>query len=89
MTTKIETVCGHPMSVPVEGIYSVDSTPDEEYAIRILQAYRQRCDCLWTDNMDGDAPISRVLVAMNESQKKRAAILDEAIRTLKMQRQRR
>jgi len=60
----------------------VDSTPDKNYPLRILQAYRDNCDCFWATGIDGscDNPIYEL---MNEHQKQRAEILDKAINKLK------
>lgn len=59
----------------------IDATPNDEYPIRILQAYRQSATVKWADNIDGscDNPLYKL---MNEHCDKRAAILDEAIKVL-------
>ena len=31
----------------------IDATPDGNYALRILQAYRADCDLTWSDNTAG------------------------------------
>ena len=64
-------------------VIHVDATPDEEYPLRILQAYRDNCNCKWVESTDPDAPpTSPLLKAMNEQNDKRAAILDDAIAVL-------
>lgn len=65
---------------PVE--VGVDMTPTPDLAIRILQAFRDECDCLWADNTGGEETTDPLLVAMNEDQKRRAAYLDKAIAKL-------
>ena len=59
----------------------VDATPNEDYPIRILQAYRQRCFEKWATSIDGscDNPVYQL---MNEDQDKRLLILDKAIEIL-------
>lgn len=64
------------------GRMHVNATPDEEYPLRILRAYRADCDVLWTDNTNSDEPLSVLHKMMNESQKERADILDKAIQVL-------
>lgn len=61
----------------------VDETPDEDYPIRILRAYRERCDYLISSTtlMDGEKE-NPLFVEMNKLQKKRAKILDRAIKKL-------
>ena len=59
----------------------VDATPDANYPLRILRAYRKNCDCRYV--ADGDfAAQAQVWKAMNDAQEKRAAILDAAIEKL-------
>ena len=69
-------------AVTREPILQVDATPDEEYAVRILRAHRANCDVLWADNAVGAEPTDPLLVAMNEAQRQRAALLDQAIARL-------
>ena len=59
----------------------LDATPNEEYPIRILQAYRNQAIVKWATATDGscDNPLFKI---MNEHCDKRAAILDEAIKVL-------
>lgn len=54
----------------------LDATPDEEYPLRILKAYREQCDChmVTTPPEMGDM--------MNQWQDERAKILDRAIALL-------
>ena len=64
-------------------ILHVDATPNEGYPLRILRAYRHDCDCNWaTDNTAGLPPTNPLLVAMNEDNARRAAVLDRAIARL-------
>ena len=51
----------------------VDATPDDGYPLRILRAYRENCDIMWSDNFWSDT---------NAAQRKRAEILDRAIALL-------
>jgi len=60
----------------------VDGTPDDDYPLRILQAYRQECDCKWTDTSDGTDTENPLLKMMNAHCEQRAEILDEAIKKL-------
>ena len=63
----------------------VDATPDKEYPLRILKAYRQDCDCKWASDTDGTLPDNPILKMMNEHNDQRAKYLDKAIRILKEQ----
>ena len=62
-------------------ILHIDSTPDENYALRILQAYRVNCDTRFATSADGscDNPLYKM---MNEYQEQRAKLLDKAIEIL-------
>ena len=61
----------------------IDATPDDSYPRRILEAYRRDCDFQWSDSSTPETPTSNVLIiAMNEMQEQRAAILDRAIAAL-------
>ena len=64
-----------------QSILHVDATPDENYPLRILQAYRENCNSQWEVH---GLPEKETLIydAMNEHQKQRAKILDEAIKKL-------
>ena len=66
---------------PVNGqtIQHIDGTPDSDYPLRILQAYRQNCDCQWSENTNDDEPTNPLLKLMNEMCDKRAKLLDRAI----------
>lgn len=64
-------------------IVYVDATPDEDFPLRILQAYRDNCDVLWADNTGSEETTHPLLVAMNECQHKRAEILERAIAKLR------
>jgi len=65
-----------------EPIRLLDGTPDACYPIRILQAYRQNCDCRWAESTDDNKPTNLLLKVMNECCKKRAKLLDKAIARL-------
>ena len=56
----------------------IDGTPNEDYPSRILKAYRQNCDCMWSDTTNGE-PQNPLLKLMNEHNKQRAEILDKII----------
>jgi len=60
----------------------IDMTPTPDMALRILRAYRQDCDCMWADNTGGEETKNPFLARMNEDNRKRARILNEAIRIL-------
>ena len=64
-------------------ILYVDGTPDKGYPLRILEAYRQECDCKWADTTDGEETENPLLKMMNEHCEKRAEILDRAIKLLR------
>ncbi len=57
-----------------EPVMHIDATPDGNYPLRILRAYRQHCDCYWTTNTGNP-----LMVAMNKACEERAVILDKAI----------
>ena len=63
-------------------ILHIDMTPTPDLALRILKAYLHDCDCMWADNTGGEETKHPLLVMMNEDNKKRARILNEAIRIL-------
>ena len=70
---------------PVNGqpVQHIDATPDKNYPLRILQAYRQNCECQWTDTTNGDGAINPLFKIMNETCDKRAKLLDGAISILR------
>lgn len=72
------------MRLPVvtqDPIEHVDCAPDENYPVRILQAYLQRAQVKWV--VEGlSAGEIRVCEEMNKAQDKRAQILSRAITTL-------
>ena len=73
------------MSLPKltqQPILHIDGTPNEGYPLRILQAYRQECDCRWAENTDGSVGTNTLLTMMNEYCEQRAEILDRAIEKL-------
>lgn len=59
----------------------VDGTPDGNYAIRILLAFRARCNEKWI--IEGDTKAKALYDAMNEHQDLRAKELDKAIALLR------
>ena len=61
--------------VTQEVIISVDVTPDREYPLRILKAYRDNCNCLW--RTDSPGPLFDYMNKKNNE--KRTKILNEAI----------
>jgi len=63
-------------------ILHIDGTPDEDYPLRILRAYRQECDCKWAENTDDSEPTNPLLIMMNKHCEQRAEILDRAIEKL-------
>lgn len=63
-----------------QAIIHVDATPDEDYPLRILKAYRQNSNITAASSSDGKT--TPLLDAMNKDQEKRAAILDKAIAKL-------
>lgn len=62
-------------------IEHVDATPNDDYPLRILRAYRYNCDCRFATSTDGtcDNPL---FTMMNEHCEQRAEILDRAIKIL-------
>lgn len=69
-------------AVTRQPIVHVDGTPDEEYPLRILRAYRANCDVLWADHTGSEETTNPLLVAMNKHQYQRAEILERAIAKL-------
>ncbi len=62
----------------------IDATPNDDYPIRILEAYRRDCDFWYSSSANlAETETNQLCIAMNEMQKKRAAILDKAIKKLK------
>lgn len=60
----------------------VDGTPDAGYPLRILEAYRQECDCRWSTTGDMDEGTRTLCEMMNKHCAERAMILDAAIARL-------
>jgi len=60
-----------------EPIMHVDGTPNKEYPLRILRAYRENCNCRWVSDTENS-----LIKTMNEMCEQRAAILDRAIAVL-------
>ncbi len=69
---------------PINGqqILHIDGTPDGDYPLRILRAYRQNCDCRWGDTTEGTDTENPVLKMMNDNCEQRAKLLDGAIKKL-------
>ena len=69
---------------PINGqaVLYIDATPDKDYPLRILQAYRQDCNCQWAENTTGGEPTNPLLKVMNDQNNKRAKVLDKAIAKL-------
>ena len=59
----------------------VDSTPDGNYAIRILRAFRLRCDAYYRVTGVSEER-QQMYDLLNQLQKERAAELDQAIELL-------
>lgn len=70
--------------VTQEPIMHIDSTPDNNYPLRVLRAYRENCNVTYSTDISGDAggSLSLVCKTMNDDQRKRAKILDKAIEAL-------
>lgn len=64
-----------------QAIENVDGTPNAEYPLRILRAYRQNCDVRWTTGLGGECD-NPLFALMNEHCEQRAKILDKAIMIL-------
>ena len=61
----------------------IDATPNETYPLRILQSYRRLGDSVWSSSSSMKINESHPLIkALNEEQKRRNELLDEAIATL-------
>jgi hypothetical protein len=60
-----------------EPLHYVDSTPDENYVLRILRAHLANCESVWIAE-----PESPLIDAMNEANEKRAELLRKAIEKL-------
>jgi len=56
----------------------IDATPDGDYALRLLRAYRDDCDLTWSDTF-GKKSKNLLIVEMNRLQKLRAKELNKAI----------
>jgi hypothetical protein len=59
-------------------ILIIDMTPNDELPLRILQAYRTNCNCNWATSSNGTCE-NPLFAIMNEHNKQRANILDNAI----------
>ena len=62
----------------------IDATPDEDYPIRILKAYRERANYKYSKSK-GEINLTNepIMKAMNDAQDRRAEILDRAIAKLR------
>jgi len=58
----------------------IDEAPNKNYPLRILKAYRDKCNCKWETN--ADSKTKSLWEIMNEHQDQRAKILDKAIAIL-------
>ena len=56
----------------------IDATPDGDYALRLLRAYRDDCDLIWAET-SGKKSKNLLIVEMNRLQKLRAKELNKAI----------
>jgi len=66
-----------------QAIETVDGTPNEDYPLRILRAYRENCNVKWSDTRSPDLETTDPLCyLMNQHQEQRAKILDAAIELL-------
>ena len=64
-------------------VLRIDATPDKNYPLRILQAYRENCNCRWSNTCYPDLETTDpMLHLMNQDQEQRAKILDEAIKKI-------
>jgi len=61
-----------------QAVEYIDATPNEDYPLRILKSYRQRCDCNWASVLNHHPLIQM----MNKQNVQRAEILDRAITIL-------
>ena len=75
MAKKREKILGY--DVNKKSILYVDATPNDDYPLRILRAYREDCDVVFTSTKENP-----LLVEMNRLQVERAKILDRAISKL-------
>jgi hypothetical protein len=67
--------------VTQQPIIHVDATPNDSYPLRILEAYRENCNCKWSvDTNDTEDIFCKF---MNKQCDERAKILDKAIKILK------
>jgi hypothetical protein len=62
-------------------IIHIDATPDADYVLRILTAYRQHADCNFEVHGVSDAE-KIIYDAMNEANVARAELLDAAIKKI-------
>ena len=75
--------CSDDQTNRIQKLY-MDATPDGQYALRILQSYRDACDERWSS---GSSPVpggedSPLIEKLDELQNERAKELDIAIRAL-------
>lgn len=66
-----------------EAILHIDSTPDKDYPLRILRAYRENCNVKWSSSAGEEKTTTNpLLIKMNQDCDERARILDKAIKIL-------
>ena len=61
----------------------IDATPNDGYAIRILQAYYNDTEGYLSDNSDGNPPKNPMLILLNRDNEARRVELREAIAILR------
>ena len=81
--TREQSVCsnGGLPGLTQQPIEYIDQTPDKDYPLRILKAFRQHCGCNWETHGLDEAQ-RRVYDMMNDDNIKRAWLLDKAIEKL-------
>jgi len=67
-----------------EPLRIIDATPDANYPLRILCAYRESCNYHWGDSVEGSDTSDKhpVFVKLNAACVERAKVLDHAIAIL-------
>lgn len=65
----------------------VDATPNDEYPIRILEAYLEDTKYMWSTSTSekGEKELPEIMKIMNKWNKERAKILKKAISILKLE----
>ena len=67
-----------------EPVPPIDATPDNNYPLRILRAYRESCNYRWGDGNEWTESEMARFKAMNDKSDERAKILDLAIAILEL-----